>query len=159
MMPHLNTRHPKLPNFINSANCPMLHFTVHFEETHASCEIKVIFTCWKCLRNGEQGLWCQNQSSQAGISNCIPQYSVGCNYLSLPEIPPSGANVLKYVFTFRLIPPYRNGTYFEVRPNGRQGLRIGTSLVFWLQHLPWSLGSSTNNALTVLHIIQIMPVH
>ena len=28
------------------------------------------------------------------ISNCIPQYSVGCNYLSLPEIPASGTKVL-----------------------------------------------------------------
>ena len=36
------------------------------------------------------------QVSQAGISNCIPQYSVGCNYLSLPEIPTSGAKVLLY---------------------------------------------------------------
>ena len=40
------------------------------------------------------GLWCQRQVSQAGISNCIPQYSVGCNYLFLPEIPVSGAKVL-----------------------------------------------------------------
>ena len=35
-------------------------------------------------------LWHQKQVSQAGISNCIPQYTVGCNYLSLPEIPASG---------------------------------------------------------------------
>ena len=34
----------------------------------------------------EWWLWCQNQVSQAGISNCIPQQTVGCNYLSLPEI-------------------------------------------------------------------------
>ena len=34
-------------------------------------------------------LWCRKQVSQAGISNCIPQYSVGCNYLSLSEIPAS----------------------------------------------------------------------
>ena len=26
-------------------------------------------------------LWCQKQVSQAWISNCIPQYFVGCNYL------------------------------------------------------------------------------
>ena len=39
------------------------------------------------------GLWCQKQVSQAGISNCIPQYSVGCNYLSLPEIPLFGTKV------------------------------------------------------------------
>ena len=46
------------------------------------------------------GLWCQKQVSQAEISNCIPQYSVGCNYLSMPEIPTSGTKVLKYVFAF-----------------------------------------------------------
>ena len=37
----------------------------------------VIFIC---------GHWCRKQVSQAGISNCIPQYSVGCSYLSLSEI-------------------------------------------------------------------------
>ena len=41
--------------------------------------------------------WCQKQVSQAGISNCIPQYSVGCNYLSLPKIPASGTKVLNYL--------------------------------------------------------------
>ena len=30
---------------------------------------------------------------QAGISNCTPQYSVGCNYLSTPEIPASSTKV------------------------------------------------------------------
>ena len=35
------------------------------------------------------GLCCQMQVSQAGISNYIPQFTVGCNYLSLPEIPAS----------------------------------------------------------------------
>ena len=47
-------------------------------------------------RNIIGGLWCQKQVSQARISNCIPQCSVGCNYLSLPEIPDSGAKVLIY---------------------------------------------------------------
>ena len=42
------------------------------------------------------GLWCQKQISQAGIGNCIPQYCVGCNYLSIPEIPASGTKVLYY---------------------------------------------------------------
>ena len=40
------------------------------------------------------GLWCQNQVSQTGISNCIPHYSVGCNYLSMPEMSPSVPKVL-----------------------------------------------------------------
>ena len=35
------------------------------------------------------GLCCQNQVSQAGISNCIPKLAAGCDYLSLPEIPAS----------------------------------------------------------------------
>ena len=34
--------------------------------------------------------------SHGGISNCIPWYSVGCNYLSLPKTPPSGIEVLIY---------------------------------------------------------------
>ena len=44
--------------------------------------------------NGIWGLWRQKLVFQAGISNCIPQYHVGCNYLSLPEIPASGTKVL-----------------------------------------------------------------
>ena len=36
---------------------------------------------------------CQKQVSQAGISNYTPQFTVGCNYLSLPEIPASGNEV------------------------------------------------------------------
>ena len=39
-------------------------------------------------------LWYQKQVSQAGISNCIPQNTVGCNYVSLPEIPASGTKSL-----------------------------------------------------------------
>ena len=42
------------------------------------------------------GHWCEKQVSQAGLSNCIPQNTVGCNYLSLPEIPASGTQVLIY---------------------------------------------------------------
>ena len=39
------------------------------------------------------GLCCQKQVSQAGISNYISQFTAGCNYLSLPEIPASGNKV------------------------------------------------------------------
>ena len=42
------------------------------------------------------GLCCQKQVSQAGISNYIPQFTVGCNYLSLSEIPASGNKVHNY---------------------------------------------------------------
>ena len=41
-----------------------------------------------------RGLWRQKQVSHTGISNCTPQNSVGCNYLSLPEMPASVAKVL-----------------------------------------------------------------
>ena len=37
---------------------------------------------WSC--NDSWGLQCQKQLSRAWISNYIPQYSVGCNYLSMP---------------------------------------------------------------------------
>ena len=40
------------------------------------------------------GLWCQKQVSQAGVSNCILQYSLGCNDLSVSEVPASGTKVL-----------------------------------------------------------------
>ena len=45
-----------------------------------------------CTKPSIWRLWCQKQVSQIGISNCTPQYSVGCNYLSLPEIPASATN-------------------------------------------------------------------
>ena len=40
--------------------------------------------------------WCQKQVSQAGKSNCIPQYSFEWNYLFLPEISASGTKILIY---------------------------------------------------------------
>ena len=40
------------------------------------------------------GLCCQMQVSHAGICNCIPQCPVGCNYLSMLEIPDSGNKVV-----------------------------------------------------------------
>ena len=42
------------------------------------------------------GWLCQKQVSHAGISNYLPQFTVGCNYLSLPEIPASDIKVLIY---------------------------------------------------------------
>ena len=49
----------------------------------------------KAMTNGIiWGLCCQKQVSQAGISNYIPQFTVGCNYLSLHEIPASGNKFL-----------------------------------------------------------------
>ena len=50
------------------------------------------------------GAWSRYLS---GISNCIPQYSVGCNYLSLPEIPASGIKVLIYHGIYSIFPAPR----------------------------------------------------
>ena len=46
-------------------------------------------------------LWCQKQVSWAEISNCIPQYTVGCNYISLPEIPASVVQVLILTYVLK----------------------------------------------------------
>ena len=43
-----------------------------------------------------RGCWNQKQVSQARISNCFPQYSMGCNYLPMAEIPASGNKVLTW---------------------------------------------------------------
>ena len=66
---------------------------------HISCDILHELRGSKSIRQ----LWYQKQVSQAGISNCIPKYSVVCNYLSLPEIPASGAIILIYTRTHRFI--------------------------------------------------------
>ena len=55
----------------------------------------------------EWQLWYQKLACQAGISNYIPQFTVGCNYLSLPEIFASGTKVLIY-------PALQNLHYSEV---------------------------------------------
>ena len=48
--------------------------------------------------NTKWGLCCQKQVSQAEICNYIPQFTVECNYLSLPEIP-AGNKVHKWSTT------------------------------------------------------------
>ena len=50
--------------------------------------------CLSYINPAIWGLWFQKLISQRGISNCIPQYSVECKYLSMPVIPASGANAL-----------------------------------------------------------------
>ena len=65
----------------------MTHFFSHFSWL-------VCYKFWYI-----RGLWCQKQVSQAEISNCIPQFSVGCNYLSMPDIPASYTKVLICAYT------------------------------------------------------------
>ena len=53
------------------------------------------------IYNAIWGLCCQKQVSQSWISNCIPQNTVGCNYISLLEIPASGNKVHMYTCCVR----------------------------------------------------------
>ena len=46
--------------------------------------------CSKTKPHSSEWVWC---IMQAGISNYIPQFTAGCNYLSLPEIPASGNKI------------------------------------------------------------------
>ena len=58
-----------------------------------------LFSKWYCAMIW--GLWCQKRVSQAWIGNCIEQYSVGCNYLFLPEIPVLAPKSVYAIYTFR----------------------------------------------------------
>ena len=46
------------------------------------------------------GLWRQRRATKAGISYCFPRVTVGCSYLSPPEMPASGTKVLVYLYIF-----------------------------------------------------------
>ena len=48
----------------------------------------------RAFKTDKRGPWRQKHVSQAWINNCIPQNTVECNYLSLPEISASGINFL-----------------------------------------------------------------
>ena len=67
------------------------------------CQWRINDSCQSTLdydtTNTKWGLCCQKQVSQAEISNYIPQFTVGCNYLSLHEIPASGNKVDKWSST------------------------------------------------------------
>ena len=69
--------------------------------TISSIEYQTERVVW--IEKNVWGLWCQKQVSQAGISNYIPQFTVGCSYLSLSEIPASGNKVLIYVYIYEQI--------------------------------------------------------
>ena len=84
------TWHCSLPVNINE---PKIHLRP--AEVLAPASMEFTTPVW---RNGITylNIWrlcCQKQVSQAGISNYIPQFTVGCNSLSLPEIPASGNKV------------------------------------------------------------------
>ena len=72
----------------------------YIQDSHTYCNPRCVELQWSfhvllvCVTYEDNwGLCCLKQVSQTGISNFIPQNTVGCNYLSLPEIPASGNKV------------------------------------------------------------------
>ena len=105
------------------------------------------------------GLCCQKQVSQAGISNYIPQFTVGCSYLSQPEIPVSCNKVLIshvayrhwevkfHVKKFRRIP----GFDFQsvIRKNKHRNQTLTTyhyAIFFTTSGFPLPIGVNAENA-------------
>ena len=86
----LSEMRPWPENWLNHLQCTGCKWLYPMQWN--SFQFSCLFYIW--------GLWCQTQVSQTGISNCIPQYSVGCNYLTLPEISASGNKVLIYSVKF-----------------------------------------------------------
>ena len=66
---------------------------VHSALTFQASSIHYVYADWGLIGH-IWGLWCLKQISQAWINNCIPQNTVRCNYLPLPEVPASGTQVL-----------------------------------------------------------------
>ena len=94
------------------------------------------------------GLCCQKQASQAGISNCIPQNTVGYNYISLPEIPASGIKGLIYRFRHM---DYEEQKYAKTHAS-QQGSRKSAS--DWLVAVPLANQKSAPELHTNQHAFQ-----
>ena len=68
----------------------------------------------------------QKQVSQVGISNYIPQFTVGCNYLSLPEIPASGDQVLNWLYV-----PCQHTWKYDTVHSFSTGIALAKSTKCW----------------------------
>ena len=94
------------PGPVNSLHKgPVTRKMFPFDDVIMNCGIPDISSVEPLPRDStlviKEVLWRQEQASQAGISNYIPQYTVGCNYLPLPKIPVYGAKVLQCPCTSR----------------------------------------------------------
>ena len=76
------------------------------------------------------GLWRQKQVSQAMMNNHIPQNIVVCNYLSMPEIPASGAKVLIWWYWHET---HARGTY-SFKQRTYDDLFLLTTNTSWWRH-------------------------
>ena len=97
---------------------------------HAFCKYIVPSGNARCgdFFSSNWGLWHQKLISQAGIINCIPWWSVGCNYLSLPEKPASGTKAFKFK-SFKI----RCATSVESKTNFPQKLRTHFSWKYFVK--------------------------
>ena len=79
------------------------------------------------------GLWHQKQVFQVGISNYISLYSVGCDYLSLPEIPVPKSSYHDAAYNTPLQILWMNGQFLSLRPrqNGNQSADDIFKCIFW----------------------------
>ena len=72
--------------------------------------VEQLLETWYQICQPHMGLWYQKPVFQTGVNNCIPHYSVGCNYLSLPEIPASGTIGTQYIQ--KIIPSLHSMLWF-----------------------------------------------
>ena len=64
---------------------PFLCPVYHMDYLHGLSVLCLVTEIW--------GLWCLKQVSHAWLNNCISRYYVGCNYLSMHQIPASDTKV------------------------------------------------------------------
>ena len=97
----------------------------YFVKYIKACFIKYLRVLWDTL-DENWGLRCQKQVPQTGNNNCIPHDSVGCNYLSMPEIPAPGTKVAKPGIDKRLYAVVNNlniPVMYSFRQSGALGLK------------------------------------
>ena len=90
------------------------------------------------------GLWCQKQVSQAGISNYIPQFTVGCSYLCMPEIPASSTKVCKYQETCKGFVSYFDDVFInmsDILPRSQSWILGSWHAEYLVQHALTLTGS------------------
>ena len=72
------------------------------------------------------GLWCEEHLSRVWLCICIPQNTMGSDYLSMPWISASGARVFIYILTQRYT------MSLPCRWDGPSGLRLQPRRRLWL---------------------------
>ena len=106
------------------------------------------------------GLCCQKQVSQAGISNYIPQFTVGCNYLSLPEIPASGNKVHIYMWNNLRICGSHNVQSISIISLNCHWKSIKGKQILWTFNFHWLISLGFNIFIWILYFHEgHKPIH